>query len=1474
MDVIIMKNKINLFTIFAIIFLILPSIAYADRDVINTFNTETVFAEAYNCLDPECNTVDTFSGSFPNGKTTTTGQITIRYPTTLATHDYAVYFFSPGYIPKAYHDDFYGTLPTITLPVTFNKKSDCSSTIDSFSVINDEHAEVPLVIETQSSLDAEFHSAFYEADNGVGYIPPAYKDEYYSFDTQVTLEIYKGTNLEYTALKKYTKETDDAGQPLYLGTSQDIEFTWTPDTDGTYTATLTTTVIDNVCSSSIDLDTFATFSVLPALPRNECYTILNDLDIMTPNPVVGEEQKHNFTRISNHANDYQYDDIDYLLTPVPTLITYKIKNNTGDIIKTEMYMLNATNYSDVPEYSNFTWVPKDVGNHTITITGVANATLCSGLENISDERSMTIYINPKPTYSVTFTINDGTPLEGVSLEMDGETDTTDTSGQATLSGFTSGDYTYTASKSGYNTKTADIEITNVNKEISFSMQASNTAPLVIGLPDKTLVQGTSDQSIDLDDYVDSTDADSTLTWTYAGNTNVGISITADHTLIISAPASWTGSEDITFTATDPDSATGSDTLTVTVTPSNTAPTLATIPDQTLDEDTSLFDIFNLNLYASDTESADDSLVYTITGNTDTDVGLTIDASDNIDIQPSINWYGTSTITITVTDENSMTASQSFTVTVNPVNDAPEITSAYMSAHITKNTPYNIYLQLYEYDIEDAGSALTWTITDIDSSLYTTSIDSEDVLTITPQTDMVGTDTATLTLTDSEGLTDTQDIIIDISAAPNTAPSISGLPDQILDEDNFIENAFNINDYADDTDTINDDLIYTVISADPYLNMTIDADDNIDLYPTENWNGLSIVVLQVTDEGGMIDTDTFTIIVREINDAPIITAPLPDLNLTEGESDTSIDLDNHFGDPEDDLLAYTSSTPTHMNVSIDPSTNVVTITALIGWTGNEDITFTASDGTLTVEDIMTVNITPQDLTIPIINSITLDDTIVNPLQKIHVTVNVTDDDAIISVTAEGIVLTNTAGDIWEGDITAENFVGTYTVNITATDTSSNTITDLSASYTVIDDTTVPYAPQDLVAIAIDNETIRLNWILSESTDVEIYNIYYAHFSGGHDLSAPYLTVSSTTHIINLTGLESSTQYFFIVEASDFADNKNISNEAKTATLADGEINDPDYDNLPTDWENHYNQTGNLLDPNNNDTDGDGITDDLEDPDTDGLTNHDEYLLGTDPNDNDSDNDGMTDGWEIDKGFDPTDPVDGNLDADDDGLTNADEQKYGTDPHDADTDNDGIDDGTEIRDGSNPLDPNDPICTVNCGGGSSSRSSGRSSYTPPTETNETENTTEENLTTIYVPETELADSLYIGQTITLKGCLTNPQSDTVDLVIDNEIVKIQELDETDCFSITYKIEDLDTGTHNIALKHNNETLYSKDVLIYQYTPIEYKENKEPTDVTVIDTPTGNLLSTIGSANTIIYLLILSIIITVYIRRETIRTKVIKK
>ncbi len=70
-------------------------------------------------------------------------------------------------------------------------------------------------------------------------------------------------------------------------------------------------------------------------------------------------------------------------------------------------------------------------------------------------------------------------------------------------------------------------------------------------------------------------------------------------------------------------------------------------------------------------------------------------------------------------------------------------------------------------------------------------------------------------------------------------------------------------------------------------------------------------------------------------------------------------------------------------------------------------------------------------------------------------------------------------------------------------------------------------------------------------------------------------------------------------------------------------DSDSDGLPDYWEQQYGFD--ILVNNAN-----------EDPDQDGLTNLEEYLLGTNPSNYDTDNDGYSDGEEIVEGTDPLDP----------------------------------------------------------------------------------------------------------------------------------------------------------------------------------------------------------------------------------------------
>ena len=121
-------------------------------------------------------------------------------------------------------------------------------------------------------------------------------------------------------------------------------------------------------------------------------------------------------------------------------------------------------------------------------------------------------------------------------------------------------------------------------------------------------------------------------------------------------------------------------------------------------------------------------------------------------------------------------------------------------------------------------------------------------------------------------------------------------------------------------------------------------------------------------------------------------------------------------------------------------------------------------------------------------------------------------------------------------------------------------------------------------------------------------------------------------------------------------------------------DTDNDGIPDGFEVFGDQSNNL-DPNN-------ASDAAEDPDMDGLSNLLEYQQGTENDNNDTDGDGLSDGWEYryraDTSVDPTVPATVpqlNFDTDRDGLTLAEEGMAGTDPNNNDTDGDGLSDWWE-------------------------------------------------------------------------------------------------------------------------------------------------------------------------------------------------------
>ncbi|ETR71488.1 MAG: hypothetical protein OMM_02452 [Candidatus Magnetoglobus multicellularis str. Araruama] len=261
----------------------------------------------------------------------------------------------------------------------------------------------------------------------------------------------------------------------------------------------------------------------------------------------------------------------------------------------------------------------------------------------------------------------------------------------------------------------------------------------------------------------------------------------------------------------------------------TAPVVSLIIDSTMDEDTvsngisfTATDINEQALTITYT-SSDTSLisaseitfsgpqvssnggVYTIT----TSSGI---SSVTLTVIPETNQAGTALITITVTDPDGMATSDSFYLTVNEINDQPQIGSINNQT-IDENT---------------STSAISFTITDIESNasdLTVTAISSDTVLlpdnnisfggsgitrtvTITPAADESGFVTITISVTDGS-LTATTSFDLTVTST-NDAPTFTSTPGLSATEDQPYDYTLIA------TDADNDTLTYTITAGPSWL----------------------------------------------------------------------------------------------------------------------------------------------------------------------------------------------------------------------------------------------------------------------------------------------------------------------------------------------------------------------------------------------------------------------------------------------------------------------------------------------------------------------------------------------------------------------------------------------------------------------------------------------------------------------------------
>jgi hypothetical protein len=347
--------------------------------------------------------------------------------------------------------------------------------------------------------------------------------------------------------------------------------------------------------------------------------------------------------------------------------------------------------------------------------------------------------------------------------------------------------------------------------------------------------------------------------------------------------------------------------------------------------------YTFSIVAIDGET--DSIRYSLSNEP---VGMTInDSSGVISWTPLEGITSSGLVTVRAHDyalnlvgaDGAVADSETFTITVDAVNDAPAITSTPSTSAI-ESTLYSY--QVVVDDPDDSGAGLAY---DVSPKTGDMTINSSGLLTWTPANGISSSGSITVTVNDggeNSAAAATQVFTITVTDV-NTSPSITTSAPVTATEDILYQYNVGVLDLDDDNN--GSDINFAL--ANQPSGMTISATGVITWTPLESQGDANNIQLTVTDGGedsAVVALETFSIAVTAVNDAPLITSSAS----TSAIESNLYSYQVLVSDPDDaglELDYQLTSFPTGMSISIS---------GLVTWTPGNGI-LTSGVVTLEVSD---------------------------------------------------------------------------------------------------------------------------------------------------------------------------------------------------------------------------------------------------------------------------------------------------------------------------------------------------------------------------------------------------------------------------------------------------------------------------------------------------------------------------------------------
>lgn len=491
-----------------------------------------------------------------------------------------------------------------------------------------------------------------------------------------------------------------------------------------------------------------------------------------------------------------------------------------------------------------------------------------------------------------------------------------------------------------------------NFNITAPPGGSNVPPTISHIDGQSTNESTQTSAIsftigDSDSVVACSDVTATSTdTTLVPVANIVITGTAPTCYVTITPAlHLLGSSNIVLTLTDKGTPlpaqTATSSFTLTVNSVNDAPTISAITAKQTNEDTTLSGV------AFTIADVDSTVVCSNVSAVSSNTALVSNSniiisgagqSCTISMSPNLNQSGTTSITLTVTDNGlplpAKTATSTFSLAVVSVNDSP-VVSTIATQNTTENVAKNVSFTITDVDSNltcNGSAVVTSSNTTLvpNTNISVTGIAPNCVASITPANGQSGVTSLTVTVSDNGfpmPIQVTSTSFNFMVAQVNHVPTISSITNKSTNEDTATTAiAFTIAD--------SDSTIYCSNVTPTSGNTTLVPNGNIVISgtapnctavitPAANGYGSSTITLTLNDNGtpmpAQTATSVFTLTVNAINDAPTIST-ITNKTTVEGTASSAIAFT--INDIDSTLSCTSGVAATSSNTTLIPNANIV------------------------------------------------------------------------------------------------------------------------------------------------------------------------------------------------------------------------------------------------------------------------------------------------------------------------------------------------------------------------------------------------------------------------------------------------------------------------------------------------------------------------------------------------------------------------